>query len=114
MAPVPPATFGLGEAHALRARLANEPRMLVLLRSDICPYGAAFRPAFFELAKKHGFDAVDHLVSEVDAAQWDAFGMRVSPTVLLVERGREAARLEGILLLGLTRQKYAKWLKGLA
>jgi hypothetical protein len=107
---VPPADFAPHEADRLRERLAKRDPVLVLLRSTICPYGAAFRPAFFELAKARGLAATDLLVEEREPAQWDAWGMRISPTVLRFEGGREVARLEGKPLLGLTRRAFAKWL----
>jgi hypothetical protein len=111
---VPPAEFAPHEADRLRARLEREGRILVLLRSTVCPYGAAFRPAFFELAAARGIRATDLLVGERDDAQWSAWAMRISPTVMLVEEGRETARLEGKLLLGITRQRYARWLSSTA
>ncbi len=111
---VPPADYAPHEADALRSRLAREPRIAVLLRSTICPYGAAFRQAFFEVSAAQGVAATDLLVEERDHAQWDAWGMRISPTVLLFEEGREGARLEGRPLLGLTRQRYARWLSSTA
>lgn len=109
---VPPAEFAPHEADQLRARLAKGDATLVLLRSTICPYGAAFRQAFFEIAKARGLAATDLLVVEGDAAQWDAWGMRISPTVLRYQGGREVARLEGKPLLGLTRKAFQRWLSG--
>src|SRR5581483_455780 len=109
---IPPAAFAPHEADELRARLVAGKIEIVLLRSTVCPYGAAFRRAFFEIAEGRGLAATDLLVEEQDAAQWDAWGMRISPTVLRFEGGREAARLEGKPLLGLTRRAFARWLPG--
>lgn len=110
---VPAAQYAPHEAAALRERLRMEERIVVLLRSTVCPYGAAFRPVFFELAAARGLAATDLLVEEREPAQWDAWGMRISPTVLRFEAGREVARLEGRLLLGITRKQFARWLKEL-
>lgn len=94
--------------------LAPLGRVVVLYRGVGCPYSATFEKVFHEIAPPKGWT---RLIREVEEGAHGPVGERhgvdITPTVAAFEDAREVARLEGKLLLGITRGQYAKWLKGL-
>lgn len=84
---------------------------LVLYRGLRCPYGLAFRAVFAEHGAQHpDVPHSERVLDERDDAAWSAPAIRVSPTVVRLAGGREQARLEGKTLVGITRQRFRKWL----
>jgi thioredoxin-like negative regulator of GroEL len=107
-------TFSTEDEAAFEAFLAATPRALVLFRGTRCPYSATFRPHFEKAAGAHpAWTFAVRDIEEGDDATWDAHGIEVTPTVVASVEGRPVARLRGKLLLGITRQAFANWLKRL-
>ena len=109
------ALFAWDDEAGFRAFLAGAPRALVLFRGTHCPYSATFRPHFEAAVGAQGgawaFAVRD--LSEADDAAWDAAGVKVTPTVVAYEAGAERVRLEGRMLLGIPRTRFARWLRDL-
>lgn len=113
-APVPTRRFSTREEAAFRAFLASTPRALVLFRGTTCPYSATLLPHFEKAAPtlpSWTFAVRD--LSEAEDGPWDEHGVDVTPTVIAYADGTVVSRLPGKMLLGITRQTFAKWLKGL-
>lgn len=106
--------FGLHEERRFRAFLAASPRSVVLLRGYGCPYSATFERVFLEEAPPEGWTLAIREVEEGGRGPVaTALKVDVTPTVAAFTREAEAARLPGKLLLGITRQHYRRWLRGL-
>lgn len=107
--------FGLRDAEGFRAFLAATPRSVVLFRGVGCLYSTAFEKAFEEEPVPEGWVRVVREVEEAGRGPaGDAHRLDVTPTVAAFTREAEAARLPGRLLLGITRQQYRRWVRGLA
>lgn len=101
--------IALDDTTGLAAFLAAHPRAIVLFRGQGCPYSATFEPVFVALTPE---PAVVRLVEEGGRGPVAAaLGVDITPTVARFDRGREVARLNGRLLLGITRTGYGRWLK---
>ena len=107
--------FQLHEEAEFRAFLARTPRSVVLLRGVGCVYSTTFERVFHEEPPPEGWVLALREVEEGGRGPVsEAYGVDVTPTVAAFTRDAEAARLPGKLLLGITRQQYRRWLRGLA
>jgi hypothetical protein len=105
------ARFDLDDAAGLRAFLDKAERALALMRGVGCVYSTAFEPAFVEIEPPPGWLRCVRLVEEGGRGPVaDAHGVDITPTVVAFADGREVARLDGKLLLGIPRTKYKRWL----
>src|SRR5947209_1004997 len=96
--------FALDEAEDFRAFLKETPRALVLMRGDACPYSAAFEPVFAQARPPAGWSACIRIVEEGGRGPVaEALGVERTPTVVALADGREVARLEAKLLVGIPR-----------
>lgn len=106
--------FAVDQVEAFAKFLESTPRALVLFRGTHCPYSATLRPYFEKAAAsgRQGTFAIRDLDEGRDP-EWEHHGIEVTPTVICFQDGAETSRLEGVLLLGITRQKLEKWLASL-
>lgn len=103
--------FDLADDDGFRARVASAPRLVVLMRGDGCPYSARFEKHFLDVPAPPGWGRAIRAVEEGGRGPVaEALGVVATPTVVAFERGRERARLEATLLLGLSRNAYEEWL----
>lgn len=107
--------FALRDDAGFRAFLARTPRSVVLFRGVGCVYSTTFERVFHEESVPDGWVPAIREVEEAGRGPaGDAYGLDVTPTVAAFTREAEAGRLPGKLLLGITRQRYRKWLRTLA
>jgi thioredoxin 1 len=85
--------------------IGGEGDKLVLFHSSYCPFCVSFVPVFEKRAKagaaffaKVSTDALPELE--------DAFSIEVVPTLLFFKAGRLASRLDGVLGVGLSDDKF--------
>lgn len=104
--------FALDDEEGFLRWRAAHPRALVLYRGDGCPYSATFEKVFLE-EPVDGWARAIRLVEEGGHGPVaEALRVDITPTVDAFFDGREA-RLEGKLLLGITRGRFRQWARGL-
>ena len=111
-----PTSFAAEDAAPFQAFLDSHPHVLALFAGTRCPYSATLRPHFEGAAAREtpaGRAFAVRALDETKDAGWDERGVRVTPTVVAYAWGSEVARLEGRLLLGITRQALGRWLRTL-
>lgn len=95
------------------AFVAANPRALVLYRGVGCPYSRTFERVFGETEVAGWARLVQEVEEGGEGPVGDRHRVELTPTVAAFVDGRESARLEAKLLLGITRQQYARWVRGL-
>lgn len=106
---VPPPVFALEDEEGYQGWLRGRPRAVVLLAGQSCPYSATFRRVFDEIDP--GCPRAVRIVEHGGRGPaGERLGVQTTPTVVACLDGREA-RLEGRLLLGITRKRYREWLR---
>jgi thioredoxin-like negative regulator of GroEL len=85
-------------------RVAQQGKVVVAFLAEWCPFCAQFEGAYqAAAAQRPGTPFAIADISDDDTdPRWDAYGIRVVPTVIVFLDGRPTARIDGILGRGIS------------
>ncbi len=96
----------------LSNQLKNSNNALVLFYSSWCPFCRRFLPVFDEYATNPGsFTYLKVRIDEDENPLWETYSLDSVPSVLLFKNGKVHRRLDCQRGIGLTEDKFSKWLK---
>lgn len=109
------ARYSLDDEAGFQAFLQREPCVVVLFRGRQCPYSARLEGPFEEAARgDEGWSFAIRQCRSGDAGDVNQrYGIRVTPTLVAFQDGKEVARLEAKMLVGITKQRMQDWIDGL-
>jgi len=96
----------------LAAQLKTNRDVLVLFYSSWCPFCRRFIPVFEEYAEKPAsFTTVKVQLDEDENPLWETYSLDSVPSIILFKNGEIHRRLDCQRGIGLTEDKFIKWLK---
>lgn len=106
--------FSLDDEAGFQAYLARVRRVVVLAYGVGCPYSSRFEPEFRETPAPFGWATAIREVEEGGRGPVaEGLAVEVTPTVLAFQQGKPVDRLDGKLLIGITRNAYREWVRKL-
>lgn len=97
---------------ALAVQLKTNRDVLVLFYSSWCPFCRRFIPVFEEYAEKPGsFTTVKVQLDEDENPLWETYSIDAVPSIILFKNGEVHRRLDCQRGIGLSEDKFIKWLK---
>jgi thioredoxin 1 len=96
----------------LTAQLKTNSNALVLFYSSWCPFCRRFLPVFDEHAQNPGsFTFMKVRVDEDENPLWETYSLDSVPSVIIFKDGQVHQRLDCVRGVGLTEEKFSKWIK---
>jgi thioredoxin 1 len=99
------------EEHGLAKQLKVNPKVVALFYSSWCPFCRSFLTVFNKRPEKIGSTVFLKVkIDDDDNPLWETYSLAAVPSVILFENGQVSRRLDCELGVGLTENKFSKWL----
>jgi thioredoxin 1 len=96
----------------LAVQLKANSNVLALFYSSWCPFCGRFLLVFNEYAKKPGsLVFIKVKIDEDENPLWETYSLDSVPSVILFKDGQVHRRLDCVRGVGLSEEKFSKWLK---